>query len=65
MRISEAGAFYWSCIQNGMSVEEMHKAVMEEFEISDSEEAEKDLQFFVKLLLVKNLIRESRKKVDE
>lgn len=60
MRISETGAYYWSCIQKSMSVEEMQKAVMEEFEISNPEIVESDLQFFLKLLIVKGMIQEKR-----
>ena len=60
MRISETGAFYWQCICEGMTYSQMKEKVADEFETDDMENVENDLEFFLKLLIVKGMIQEKR-----
>ena len=55
LKAPETGAFLWEKLYAGTTKEEMLRALLEEYEVSE-EEAEKDIETFLEALFQRNIL---------
>ena len=49
-RINESAAFYFKMMEQGMAIDDMAKATMEEYEVDDYEQILNDIEEYIALL---------------
>lgn len=55
--LNGSGGFFWDCLQNDITKDEMLKMVLDEYEV-DAATAEKDIDNFIDMLRKNNLLEE-------